>query len=425
MLIRFSFSNFMSFYRKTVFSMKTTTDNKFREFNTIHTKYGDLLKNVIVFGANASGKTNFIRAIKYMQTMVLSGPGLQGKIIQNDTRFALSENANNVPRSFEIEFIEEGSVFSYGFEILNNEINKEYLYKKEQKKVPLFIRSSPEYKDIVIKNNMNNVEHLIKNTRRDNLFLQWAIWGNNDYAMKVDNWFQKLEIYQTDEAQTLLLSTIDYLDKNKDGKDNILDLLQKADINILDFDIHYEQDINNNNHTVKDFNGYNPVRRSIDLSTSRYSFDENKKTEVIVNFPVALESAGTKKIFELAGPILDALEKGSVVFIDEIDTQLHPLLVKNLIMMFNSISKNPNNAQLVCNTHNALLLDEDIRGDQIYFTEKDEYGISSLFSLSDFKGDGKDSKLMKKYLLGLFGATPRLQEFYIGKKYKWMNDEKE
>ena len=93
-----------------------------------------------------------------------------------------------------------------------------------------------------------------------------------------------------------------------------------------------------------------------------------------------------------------------IVLIDEIDARLHPSLVRHLVMMFNSLSQNPNNAQLICNTHDVTLLDEDIRRDQIYFLEKDEYGVSKLYSLCDFKGIRKDSKILKQYLLGVYGA---------------------
>ena len=417
MLIGFSFSNFRSFYDENIISMRASADSEFNDFNAIKTDYGSLLKNIIIFGANASGKTNLIHALGYMRAIVRSNQQFQSEIIQLHNHFAFKENANNIPRTFEVEFIEDNLVFVYGFELLNNEVSKEYLYKKTKRKTPLFIRSSPDFNDIVLSKYMNNVKDFTKNTRRDNLFLHLAIWGNNEYAMSVQKWFMKLAIFNTYHIQSILKSTVDYIEESKEGKENILDLLQKSDINILDFeiDINQETGLNENKYPKK----------SVDLKTSRYCFDENKEPTKIIQFPIALESAGTKKIFEIAGPILNALENGNVILIDEIDTRLHPLLVRKLIMMFNSISKNPNNAQLICNAHDILLLDEEIRRDQIYFTEKDEYGVSSLYSLSDFKGVRKDSKVLKRYLLGLYGAIPKLKEFYIGKKYKKVNGETE
>jgi len=153
--------------------------------------------------------------------------------------------------------------------------------------------------------------------------------------------------------------------------------------------------------------------RMVSLNTKHNYYNKNWEKVGVITTPVLFESAGTKKLFEIAGPIIKALEQGNVIFIDEIDSRLHPTLVRFLVMMFNSISKNPKNAQLICNTHDVLLLDEDIRRDQIYFTEKDEYSVSKLYSLTDFIGVRKESKLLKQYLLGMFGATPKLKDYFL------------
>ena len=123
------------------------------------------------------------------------------------------------------------------------------------------------------------------------------------------------------------------------------------------------------------------------------------------------ESAGTLTLLEQSGSILDALENGNVILIDDFDAYLHPMLVRYIVEHFNSIDKNPNNAQLICNTHDVLLLEEKIRRDQIYFAEKDSFGRSSIYTLTDFKGIRKESSLLKKYLLGVFGATPKLTDY--------------
>jgi len=411
MLIGFSFSNFLSFQENNVFSMKATPDNEFRAFNTIKTDYGDLLKSAIIFGANASGKTNMIKALDFMREVLLSDPISQKRLFETKNNFVFADNSKNTPRAFEVEFIQDGIILTYGFELLNNEVNKEYLYKKTKRKTPLFTRSSPEPQDIAVSKDMDNVKKFIENTRRDHLFLHWAILGNNDFARKVEQWFSKLVINCADYKKQI--STLDYLESSKESKDKVLDLLQKADINILDFDIKTREQT-----SFDTYHENGTPTNSINLITSRYCFSDLKDPVDITKLPSTQESEGVKKVFEMAGPILEALEKGKVIFIDEIDTKLHLLLVKHLVMMFNSISKNPNNAQLICNTHNTLLLDEDIRRDQFYFTEKDEFGASGLFSLADIKGVRKDSNYMKQYLLGVFGAIPTLRKSYIQKKYK-------
>jgi predicted ATP-dependent endonuclease of OLD family len=267
---------------------------------------------------------------------------------------------------------------------------------------------------------MDNVKELTKNTRRDTLFLYWANGGNNKLAMTVCRWFESIYIYDAEDTKRLLNATIEYLEESKEAKNNVLNLLRKADINILDFDIDKSQENEQNtllNKTLrKDYVEKTPPSKTMPLLT-RHSYYNNKWDVIgILSTPMFVESAGTRKLLEIAGPIIVALEQGSVVFIDEVDTHLHPTLVRFLVMMFNSIINNPNNAQLICNTHDVLLLEGDIRRDQVYFIEKDERGVSKLYALTDFKGVRKDSKLLKRYLLGAFGAVPKLQEFYVPSK---------
>jgi AAA15 family ATPase/GTPase len=420
MLIGFSFGNYMSFFGENTFTMRASADKKFNELNTTKTKYGELIKSAFVLGANGSGKSNFIRAIDYMKDIVLAELSLQSRMIAHVDNFLFSEVSNDTPSVFEVEFITDEIVYEYGFELLNSEVNKEYLYKKTRRKTPVFIRTSPDFKDISLSKDMDNVKELAKNTRRDTLFLYWANGGNNEIAMAVCRWFENMQIFETEDISRLLSATIEYLEENKEGKSNVLDLLQRADINMLDFDIELSEENEQNKFMSKvlkkSFAEKMLPLRTVSLITKHYFYNEIWEKAGTVSTPVLFESAGTRKLFEIAGPIIKALENGNVVFIDEIDTRLHPMLVRFLVMMFNSISKNPKNAQLICNTHDVLLLDEDIRRDQVYFTEKDEYGVSRLYSLTDFKGVRKESKLLRQYLLGFFGATPRLQDYFTVKK---------
>ena len=416
MLIGFAFTNFMSFLGDNTFSMKSSADTRFRELNTVKTVYGELIKSAFVLGANGSGKSNFARAIYYMKTVAIADLNLQSKMIANVDKFLFSEASSETPSVFEIEFIADGLVYEYGFEILKGEVNKEYLYKKTKRKSPVFIRTSPDYKNISLSRDMDNVKELTKNTRRDNLFLYWANGGNNEMAMTVNRWFENMQIVNMEDVNHLLSATVKYLEENKDEKDNVLNLLQKADVNILDFEIELtEEDERNrfmNKALEKSYAEKMIPVRSVTLTTIHNYYSENWEKIGVVATPMLFESAGTKKLFEIAGPIIKALESGSVIFIDDIDSRLHPMLVRYLVMLFNSISKNPRNAQLICITHDVLLLDEDIRRDQIYFTEKDERGVSNLYALTDFKGVRKESKLLKQYLLGVFGATPRLKDYF-------------
>lgn len=419
MLIGFTFKNYTSFFDENILTMKSNADTKFKELNTINTNYGELLKSAFIFGANGSGKSNFINAVNFMKEVVLAELSLQSRLISKVDNFAFSKSSDNTPSLFEIEFIADGVVYDYGFELLKGEVNREYLFKKTKRKTPVFERTSPDFNDISLSKDMDNVKDLKKNTRRDTLFLYWANGGNNELAMTVYRWFVNIQIFETDNTSQLLNATIDYLENSKDGKNSVLSLLQKADVNILDFELELLDD---NEHSKfiktalkKSFADTMSPLKSLSMKIMHNIYDEEWRNVGILATNIGFESAGTRKLFEIAGPIIKALENGNVVFIDEIDSRLHPMLVRYLVMMFNSISKNPKNAQLICNTHDVLLLDEDIRRDQIYFTEKDKYGVSRLYALTDFKGVRKDSKLLKQYLIGSFGATPRLQDYFLKK----------
>jgi AAA15 family ATPase/GTPase len=119
-------------------------------------------------------------------------------------------------------------------------------------------------------------------------------------------------------------------------------------------------------------------------------------------------SEGTMRMYDLSDAFSQAVGQSAVIVIDEMDLHLHPALVRHLIALINSIEHNPKNAQLICTTHDVLLLDEDIRRDQVWFVDKDERSVSSLYSLSDFKDVRKGSDILKRYLLGVYGAIPDL-----------------
>ena len=415
MLIGFTYKNFMSFFDENVFTMRAGADTKFQDLNTFKTNYGTLLKSAIVLGANGSGKSNFINAIEHMKGIVLAELGSQIRLVAGIDTFMFSKVSREIPSVFEVEFIADGKLYQYGFELLNGEVNKEYLYKKIRRMVKVFNRISPDYHDISLSKDMDNVKELTKNTRRDTLFLHWANLGNNETAMAVYRWFDSIQIYGEDSPLVVYDPTINYIEENKDGKYNILRLLKKADANILGLDAEISEKMIDKISKITGNSRAETLSKQLIMSieTKHHVYDKEWEQVDTVSTSLQFESAGTRKLFAIAGPVIKALESGSVIFFDEIDSKLHPMLVRYLVMMFNSISDNPNNAQLICNTHDVLLLEEDIRRDQVYFTEKDGYGVSSLYSLADFKGVRKESKLLKQYLLGAFGATPRLQEHFM------------
>jgi len=382
MLIGFTVENFRSFLNETRLSMVATSDKEHREFNVISAEHDDLLKSVLIYGPNAGGKSNLIHAMHYMQQMVSSSIDVQTEHIKRCQPFTFREDAKSLPVKFEISFVSENMVYEYGFDILNGQINKEYLYKKAKRRTLVFERSAPEYESIQLTSDMADVEALKKNVRNDVLFLTWAAYANNKTAIQIVEWISKKLLIVGFGNQDFKINILD----NNLVNEYFLNFPKKADNDIVNIKL-----------------------KSGELLSSHWLYNENwdKMKTIDVSFDM-YSSDGTKRMLELSDSFFRALTKTAVIIIDEMDLHLHPVLVRHLIALINSIAHNPDNAQLVCTTHDVMLLDEDIRRDQIWFVEKDEHSVSNLYSLSDFKDIRKNSDILKRYLLGVYGAVPDL-----------------
>jgi AAA15 family ATPase/GTPase len=379
MLIGFTAENFRSFLGETTLSMVATSDKEHRAFNVIAADHDDLLKSVLIYGANASGKSNLIHALYYMKKMIVSSIDVQTEHIKTCQPFTFREDAKKLPTKFEISFLLDHVVYDYGFDILGGKISREYLYKKAQRRTLVFERTAPEFESIKLTPDMANVEPLKKNVRGDVLFLAWAAYTNNTLAIKIVNWI----------ADGLIIFGLN--GKGDSASKTISDFAQafvrKADSDILGM----------------------KLRPGGNLVSSHKVYSEDWNTNQTVEVPFAdYASEGTKRMYDLSDAFSKAIGDSALIVIDEMGLHLHPALVRHLIALINSIEHNPHHAQLICTTHDVLLLDEDVRRDQIWFVDKDEHSVSSLYALSDFKDVRKNSNILKRYLLGVYGAIPDL-----------------
>jgi AAA15 family ATPase/GTPase len=379
MLIGFTVENFRSFLGEISLSMIATSDKEHRAFNVIPTERDDLLKSILIYGANAGGKSNLIHAMYYMKKMIISSIDVQTEHIKTCQPFTFQDNAWKLPTRFEISFMLDGVIYDYGFDILSGQINREYLYKKVLRRTLVFERTAPGFGSIRLTPDMFDVEPLKKNVREDVLFLSWAAYANNSLAIKIVDWVSnKLILFGLNGHTTEPTNSI---------SDFTQDFVRKADGGIL----RMEQ------------------RSGGVLFSSHKVYNESWNEGQPMDVPFAdYSSDGTKRMLALSGAFSKALTEGAVIVIDEIDLHLHPALVRHLIALINSIDRNLLNAQLICATHDVLLLDEDIRRDQIWFVDKDEHSVSSLYALSDFKDVRKNSDILRRYLLGVYGAIPEL-----------------
>lgn len=427
MLVSFRFNNCRSFYDEAELSMQATSDKTYSDINTFKVsdnimgeKDSELIKSAIVFGANASGKSNLLKAFTYMANVVRLSSA-QIPVVSANESFAFKVGAESENSLYEVEIIQNGIFYQYGFELNKGTVKKEWLYKREKRLVPVFTRELDRLKI------MDVDEQSIKLIKIPNSALFLSIGNNfnlkaNKYLAQVMEWFLRTLIVFENTNNSVDIYNIE----NGKYKAQALEILKRADIGIFDFEIVKDKIANASdpssimqlNSKIQNdpstLNGQIKAETEglyrIDMKTAFNVFDEDGKVvdekDVMLFKDSGFNSEGTVRLICYLGWILAALDQGRVIFIDEIDSKLHFLVADYILRLFNSIEDNPNNAQLICTAHNVMLMDDNLRRDQIYFTSKDDYGKSYLVSLADYNGVRKNDLFSKKYLAGFYAELP-------------------
>lgn len=429
MIIKFTVRNFKTFKEEATlnFIASNYDKNVLEKENVVSIdKYNlRLLKSAVVYGANASGKTKLFDALAFMRyfTIKSSKDSQVGENINVDP-FRLNTESLEDSSEFELVFLHKDNIYRYGFEANKDKIIAEWLYyKPKTKEIEIFYRDEQSFEIINSKYFKKGAMIAKENLVRENaLFLSVAAQFNDDFAINVINWFTNLKTISGLEEKNYQSFTINQLTNGK--KDNIIDFIQNADFNIEDIlieSINSEKDIPSDMpDKLKELisSDIKKGRKIIsDITTNHKVYDEDLNVQNSTNFSmVDDESNGTQKFFFISGPILYALENGYTLFVDELDSRLHPNLVCKIMSLFNSTKYNPKNAQLVFNTHNTNLLSSNLlRRDQIWFTNKDRYGAATLYSLANIKNVRKTESFEDNYIQGKYGATPYLNDFEITK----------
>jgi AAA15 family ATPase/GTPase len=427
MLIQFSVKNFKTFKEKATLSLVASNyDKETRENDNISndTIYNlRILKSAVIYGANASGKSKFMEALMFMKSFAIrsSKESQKGEEI-NVEPFKLNNESEKQPSEFEVIFLYKKEMFRYGFEVNKDKIVSEWLYHKPKtKEVELFYRDLQKF-DTHTRNFSKGATLVREDLIRNNaLLLSVAAQFNDATCENIIEWFKNLKTISGLKEEGYQGYT---MDKTKDPKhkDKILELLKAADLGIQDIKLEMLDVTKLPKDMPKELRDF-IIKKSkeedaelfSDILTSHKKYDANKKHIENINFSLDDdESFGTKKFFALTGPVLDAIENGYTLVVDELDSKLHPNLVCKVVSLFNSKKLNPKNAQLIFNTHDTNLLSSGLfRKDQIWFTEKDKYGEAKLYSLADFKSDTvrKNEAFEDNYIRGKYGAVPYLGFF--------------
>ncbi|AMM26780.1 AAA family ATPase [Variovorax sp. PAMC 28711] len=415
MLIEFRVTNFRSLRDEQVLSLVASKDKTLQDTHTAATGLKaapHVLRSAVIYGANASGKSNLIKALQYMRGVVAESATIQPNQSFAVQAFRLDQASGEAPTEFEITFLVDGIRYQYGFAMTRQRVVSEHLlvYKTSKPQRWFDRRFDVETgKDIYeFGTGLKGAKNLWEGATRPNaLFLSMAVQLNSDVLRPVFDWLiNELVIFNERAALNPQIS-IQML-KEPDGRRRLCDFLSSADISIDNIEV---------------------VSRKVPAQTVHFDMKAGK-TEVRneeqdqdhlqffhatpqgkATFELMDESSGTRNLLFIAGPVLDILEKGRTLVIDELDTSLHPILVRELVRLFHRPEVNTGGAQLIFTTHDTSLLDAPdlFRRDQVWFVEKDADQASALVALSEFS-PRKNEALERGYLMGRYGGVPFLRD---------------
>lgn len=395
MILKFCVENFLSLKSRAELSfVASTLKEPLPEENDLisEPEIGlSILRSAVIYGANASGKSNVLKALAFYKRFITdSFINSQAGTPITVEGFRLNVQTENAPTFMEATFLIGDFVYRFGFEVDRKSVKEEWLYqranKKRAKEVELFYR---ENGSISVHSKCPLIQEIVdKKMIRDNaLVLSTAAQFNDPKAVEILNWLSDTQVLFCSEDEYLWEQAIKHLDDDK-VRERITEFARYADLGI-------DGILKIDNRIVSSHRQFDADGR--DSGNVSFSFNNN-------------ESEGTIKYFSLAYPIIDALDNGKRVVVDELDSKLHPLLVRKIITLFNSSKTNPNGAQLLFTTHDTYLLGAGLlRRDQIWFTQKDGVGATSLYSLAEYKVRS-NAAFDRDYINGRYGATPIIGE---------------
>lgn len=417
MLIQFNVKNHKSIKNEISLDLSATGQEELIS-HTANVGYEKLLKFAVIFGANASGKSKIIDAFYFMSRYVIQSflfdeeeknDGMPPILKQRP--FLLCENFENESSTYEVFFInqndEKEKTYQYGFELGKSGIVSEWLYSKA--------KSSKEFRTIFYRENQE-IEIEKKALKKYHTNLSISLSPNTlllslgaklrikEFA-DIRDWFIDNDVMDFGDVYENVFRGRSLPDDLKRKKSNVVKYINSFTKSMLkDLELTEENNEDEENN-----------EKWYQLETIHI----NKRTGHETKLSFSDESSGTQKMFALYQPIKDALKYGSVLFVDELNGRLHPLLIRSIIQVFADKKKNPKNAQLILTSHDAWLLEDNIfRRDEIWFAEKNIDQETNLYSLAEFEDINgnkirSDENYMRNYLLGKYGGIPDFHELAI------------
>lgn len=381
-----------------------------------------LLPTAGVFGANASGKSNLLRAISEMRSHILhsfrSGDPAGG---MPRTPFRLDPASSGAPSRFEIDLVLDGVRHEYGFVVDDDGVREEWAFRYPRGRAALLFRRDGD--DVALgEHNRAKGRAVIEVLRPNALMLSAAAAANHPDLLPLSQWFTRNLLLADAASRSYRWAFTTEMLREDRHRDQIMALLHAADLGITKAQLREldPQTLDRFHRAMRILQGREDEPEGAD--PDGYILDtgvvlSHRGTGGDVDFDSAEESLGTLVWLGLAGPLVDALARGRAILIDEIEASLHPALVTRLVELFQDPETNPRGAQLIFNSHEVSLLgdsaSERVLGrDQVWFTEKNHDGATRLYPLADLS-PRRDEAIGRRYLSGRYGAVPILarQEF--------------
>lgn len=421
-LVEFTVKNYRSIKDEQALSMVKAKGNELEDTNSFlpdTTASFMLLRSAAIYGANAAGKSNVIRAMMEMESIVRNSASSsqEGDDIPV-TPFLFDESSSSEPTEFEIVFISEGVRYQFGFCATESHIVEEWLIAYPKGRAQRWYsrgfhkkKNKSEYK---FSDYLLGQKTVWQNATRANaLFLSTAVQLNSDQLKPVFNWFK--ETLRPANVSGWGPGFTASLCEKEDTKSRVLEFLRAADFDIHDVRIDKEKfDPDLLPSDVPKSVRENLIKEMKDKDIIDIKTIHKSRSGSLIPLDFDEESDGTQKFFSFAGPWIDTLQKGYVLVIDELHDNLHPKMVKYLVNLFHSDKTNPNNAQLIFTTHETSILSQDnFRRDQIWFCEKGDDQATSLYPLTDFSPRKDRENIELGYLSGRYGALPFIRPFEL------------
>lgn len=418
-----SAENFASFAERIEFSTETDSGKKEHLENTFTVEDMRFNKVSFLYGANGSGKTFFCKILREIQRILalsplitatnsaqfLATPQIKGMDAPVKP-FAFDTQYQDKPTTLGIDIVLDGVSYHYEFSIQGKTVVREILTKKFRRTEKLIERTSPSFKDILLRSDLKGFEPTKQTVKPEALCLPVAAMLNNPLAARLNAVICGIQVVSMAAGRLNPINPKKTFTEERIAK--YIRIIQKADPTIRNISVSTsEEEIARQKIDTDDFENREIIAKkmtvSIDTKHAVYSNGEEQDSQVPITF-FAEESLGTVKLFTALPYLYDVLEMGGVLIIDELENGLHLSLAKEIISLFSSEESNPNHAQLICTSHQPLLLDGDYRRDQVWVATKDSVGKSSLHRLSELQTPRAKVNLTAQILKGAFGCNPQL-----------------